>query len=264
MDLALDGKVAVVTGAGRGIGLAIAKALVAEGVHVVAGSRSVTPALDALAHDGKAHTLPVDLGTPDGPGQLVDLALSERGRIDILINNVGAVTPRVSGFLLVTDEQWMHSITLNLMAAVRATRATLPAMLTAGGGSIVNIASINANLPDPGVIDYGAAKAALVNVTKALSKEFGPRGIRVNSVSAGPVTTDLWLGTSGVAATVAAATGSDPSAVADQAASHAATGRFTTPEEVAALVVFLASDRTAGNITGANLTVDGGYTTETH
>jgi NAD(P)-dependent dehydrogenase (short-subunit alcohol dehydrogenase family) len=264
MDLGLDGKVAVVTGASKGIGLAIATALVAEGVHVVAGSRSTSPALEALAEDGKVQALAVDLGTADGPGRLVDLALTEYGRIDILVNNVGAVTPRPTGFLLVTDEQWAHSVNLNLMAAVRATRAALPAMLTAGGGCIVNIASINANLPDPGVIDYGAAKAALVNVTKALSKEFGPHGIRVNSVSAGPVSTDLWLGSDGVAQTLAAATGSNPAAVVDEAASHAATGRFTKPEEVADLTLFLASDRTAGNVTGANFTVDGGYTTETH
>ncbi|QUQ66187.1 SDR family NAD(P)-dependent oxidoreductase [Kutzneria sp. CA-103260] len=264
MDLGLDGKIAVVTGASKGIGLAIAIALVAEGVHVVAGSRSGSPELEALIRDGKAHALAVDLGSPDGPGRLVDLALAECGRVDILVNNVGAATPRTTGFLNVTDEQWAHSVNLNLMAAVRTTRAALPSMLAAGSGCVVNIASINANLPDPGVIDYGAAKAALVNVTKALSKEFGPRGIRVNSVSAGPVATDLWLGDGGVAQTLAAATGSDPAAVADGAAANAVTGRFTRPEEVADLAVFLASDRRAGNVTGANFTIDGGYTTETH
>ncbi len=264
MDLALDGRVAVVTGASKGIGLATATALVAEGALVVAGARGTSPGLDALTQDGKAHALFVDLATVEGPDQLVTLALTKHGRIDILINNVGAVTTRPGGFLLVTDEQWAHSINLNLMAAVRTTRAVLPAMLTAGGGSIVNIASINANLPDPMVIDYGAAKAALVNVTKALSKEFGGHSIRVNSISAGPVATDLWLGADGVAASIAAASGTNSSAVADGAASQAVTGRFTRPGEVADLALFLASDSTAGNITGANLTIDGGYTTETH
>ncbi|HEX8865884.1 MAG TPA: SDR family oxidoreductase, partial [Lentzea sp.] len=119
-------------------------------------------------------------------------------------------------------------------------------------------------LPDPGVVDYSATKAALANFTKSVSKEFGPHGIRANSISPGPVATDLWLGAGGVAATVATATGANPDAVADAAAAHAATGRFTTPAEVANLVAFLASDRVAGNITGATFTIDGGYSTELH
>jgi NAD(P)-dependent dehydrogenase (short-subunit alcohol dehydrogenase family) len=143
------------------------------------------------------------------------------------------------------------------MAAVRTTRAAVPAMLAAGRGSIVNTGSVNSYLPDPAVMDYGAAKAALANFAKALSKEVGPHGIRVNSVSPGPVATDLWLGAGGVAATVGAATGADPNDVAGQAASQMVTGRFTTPEEVADLVLFLASER-AANITGANFAIDGG------
>ena len=263
MDLGLEGQVAVVTGASKGIGLAIAAALVAEGAHVIAGARSSSAELDALTEDGKAVAVAVDLGTVDGPGRLVDAALAERGRLDILVNNVGFVAPRTTGFLLVTDDQWAHSITLNFLAAVRTTRAALPAMLTAGRGSIVNTASVNASLPDPTVIDYGAAKAALVNVTKALSKEFGPHGIRVNSISPGPVATDLWLGSGGVAETIAASAGATPGSVADQAAAQAVTGRFTRPEEVAALALFLASDRVAGNVTGANMVIDGGFTAET-
>jgi NAD(P)-dependent dehydrogenase (short-subunit alcohol dehydrogenase family) len=264
MDLGLDGKVAVVTGASKGIGLAIAAALVAEGAYVIAGARSSSPELDALTEDGKARAVAVDLGTVDGPGRLVDTALADRGRVDILVNNVGSVTPRTTGFLLVTDDQWAHSITLNFLAAVRTTRAALPAMLTAGRGSIVNTASVNATLPDPTVIDYGAAKAALVNLTKALSKEFGPHGIRVNSVSPGPVATDLWLGAGGVAEVIAATAGATAGSIADAAAAQAVTGRFTRPAEVADLVLFLASDRVAGNLTGANVTIDGGFTTETH
>ncbi|MEU8639879.1 SDR family oxidoreductase [Amycolatopsis sp. NPDC048633] len=264
MDLGLDGAVAVVTGASRGIGLAVTEALVAEGVHVVAGARDPGPDLDALARAGKAHTLAVDLGTADGPGRLVELALAELGRIDILVNNVGAVTPRPNGFLLVTDDEWTRSLTLNLLSAIRATRAVLPTMVTAGHGSIVTIASINANLPDPGVIDYSAAKAALVNFTKSVSKEFGPHGIRANAINPGPVATDLWLGSGGVAETIAATTGTNAGSVAEEAATHAVTGRFTRPAEVANLVAFLASDRVAGNITGATLALDGGYSTETH
>jgi NAD(P)-dependent dehydrogenase (short-subunit alcohol dehydrogenase family) len=113
------------------------------------------------------------------------------------------VTPRLAGFLAVTDEDWMHSLALNLMAAVRTTRAALPTMLGQGKGAIVTTSSVNAFLPDPTVIDYSAAKAALSNFCKSLSKEVGPHGVRVNTVSPGPVATDLWLGDQGVAATIA-------------------------------------------------------------
>ena len=131
-------------------------------------------------------------------------------------------------------------------------------MLAAGGGSIVNVASVNAFYhPDGLVIDYGAAKAALLNVAKALSQELGPRGIRINSVSPGPVATDLWMGDDGVAATVGRATGAGADAVRAQAAQGFATRRFTTPEEVATLVALLASPRTA-NVTGADYIIDGG------
>lgn len=170
------------------------------------------------------------------------------------------MTPRLGGFLSVTADQWWMSLTLNLMAAVRATRVLLPAMLEAGRGSIVNVGSVNAFLPDPAVIDYCAGKAALANVTKALSKEVGARGIRVNSVSPGPVETDLWLGDGGVAATIGAAIGTDPAEVAGRAAAGTVTGRFTRPAEVAELVAFLAGDR-AANITGTDVTIDGGLVT---
>jgi NAD(P)-dependent dehydrogenase (short-subunit alcohol dehydrogenase family) len=143
------------------------------------------------------------------------------------------------------------------MAAVRTTRAILPAMLKAGSGTIVNVCSVNAFLPDPGVIDYSAAKAALLNFSKALSKEVGPCGVRVNTVSPGPVSTDLWLGDHGVAATVAGAQGGDPKAVAEQQAKVAPTGRFTEPREVADLVLLLAGER-AGNVTGSDFVIDGG------
>lgn len=257
MDLGLREKVAVVTGAGRGIGLAVTRALIDEGAHVIAGSLKPSPELDSLAATGAVQFLQVDLSHPDGPARLVTEAGS---RLDILVNNVGAVSPRPDGFLQVTDEQWLTSINLDLMAAVRTTRSALPVMLGAGGGTIVMVGSVNSFLPDPLVIDYCAAKGALANFAKALSKEFGPRGIRVNTVSPGPVATDLWLGKDGMAETVARASGAKPDDVARGVAGQSVTGRFTRPDEVADLVVLLASDRMA-NIMGANITIDGGLTT---
>lgn len=178
-------------------------------------------------------------------------------RVDILVNNVGGAHARPGGFLTITDQDWATSLTLNLLAAVRATRAALPRMMAAKAGSIVMTCSVNARLPDPAVLDYSAAKAGLAGFAKALSKEVGPQGIRVNTVSPGPVATDLWLGSDGVAATVSQATGAKPGDVENQAAAQSVTGRFSQPAEVADLIVYLASD-SAGNITGCDFTIDGG------
>jgi NAD(P)-dependent dehydrogenase (short-subunit alcohol dehydrogenase family) len=134
-------------------------------------------------------------------------------------------------------------------------------MIAQGYGAIVNIASVNAFYqPDGATVDYGAAKAAVLNLTKSLAQEYGPQGIHVNAVSPGPVSTDLWLGDDGVAATVGRATGVDAERAREQIVAGMggfATGRFTTSEEVADLVVMLASERTA-NVTGANFVIDGG------
>jgi NAD(P)-dependent dehydrogenase (short-subunit alcohol dehydrogenase family) len=254
MNISLREQVAVVTGASRGIGLATAQALVAEGARVVAGARSSSSELDDLAKTGAVKVVEVDLTAASGPAHLISRA---GDRIDILVNNVGSAPARPGGFLGVTDDQWQASLTLNLLAAVRTTRAALPAMLAHGRGSIVNISSANATLPDPLVIDYSAAKAALAAFSKALSKEVGAQGIRVNTISPGPVATALWMGSAGVAATVGQATGADPDAVAAGAAKAMVTGRFSRPAEIADMVVLLAGDR-AANITGADIRIDGG------
>jgi NAD(P)-dependent dehydrogenase (short-subunit alcohol dehydrogenase family) len=260
MDLGLSGKVAVVTGASKGIGLAVTNALAREGVCVAAGARDITEELTMLAASSQVHPVSVDLTQPDGPTRLVAEAISAFGRLDILVNNVGAVRPRIDGFLSIADDDWSSTFAINFFAAVRTTRAALPLLLERGAGTIVTICSVNSFLPDPLVMDYSAAKAALANFCKALSKEVGPSGIRVNMVSPGPVATGLWLGSDGVAATVARATGGQPDVVADQAAKDAVTGRFTQPQEVADLVLLLASSR-AGNVTGADFVIDGGMTT---
>ena len=250
----LTDRVAVVTGASRGIGLAVARGLVDAGATVVAGARTATPDLTELAERGALRVVEVDLARPDGPAALIAAA---GDRVNVLVNNVGSAPPRTGGFLSVTDEQWLDTINLNLLAAVRTTRAVLPLMLAAGRGAIVTIASVNSTLSDPLVVDYAAAKAALASFSKSLSIEVGGRGIRVNTVSPGPVSTALWLGAGGVAQTVGAAGGSAPDEVAAEAARSMVTGRFTRPEEVADLVVFLAGDR-AANLTGADLRIDGG------
>ncbi len=254
MDLELDGKVAVVTGASKGIGLAAVRSLAAEGVQVVAGARTV----ESLAGVERVDAIAVDLAEPGGPERLIGEAVARHGKLDILVNNVGAVHLRLDGFLSIGDEDFERSLQLNFFSALRATRAALTQMLDQGEGAIVDVASVNAFFhPDGLVIDYGIAKAALLNLAKALSQELGPKGIRINSVSPGPVATDLWLGEQGVAATVGRATGSSADAVRQQASASMATGRFTTPEEVATLVTLLASPRTA-NVTGSNFVIDGG------
>ena len=259
MDLHLAGRSAVVTGASKGIGLAITRALAEEGASVVAGALKGSVELDDLAGRADVRPVSVDLTTTDGPGELVATAATELGGLDILVNNVGAVRPRLEGFVALTDDDWEWALTINFLAAVRTMRAAVPLLAERPGASIVTISSVNAFLPDPGVIDYSAAKGALTNVCKSLSKELGP-GIRVNTVSPGPVQTDLWLGSSGVAATVGGATGADPGDVVRRQEAAASTGRFTTPGEIADLVLFLASDRSA-NTTGSDFLIDGGLVT---
>ena len=163
-------------------------------------------------------------------------------------------------FLGTSDEDFDWALRMNFFTGLRACRTALPAMVRqgAGAGAIVNVASINSFFqPDAATIDYGAAKAAVVNLSKSLAQEFGPSGIRVNCVSPGQVSTDLWLGEHGVAATIGAAAGLDAEAVRATAATGIATGRFSTPEEVADLITMLASPR-LGNVTGANYIIDGG------
>jgi NAD(P)-dependent dehydrogenase (short-subunit alcohol dehydrogenase family) len=256
MDLELRDSVAVVTGASKGIGLAVVEELVAEGALVVAGARTIS-ALEGLEH---VTPLAVDLTDPEGPGRLIAHAIERHGKVDVLVNNVGAAHIHLDGFLALSDADFEASMQINFYSALRATRAAVTDMLGRGEpGAIVNVASVNAFFqPDGGVIDYGAAKAAMVNFAKALSQELAPKGIRINNVSPGPVETDLWLGEDGVAATVARATGSEPGDVrAGLIASGMPTGRFSTPREVATLVALLASPRT-GNVTGSSFVIDGG------
>jgi NAD(P)-dependent dehydrogenase (short-subunit alcohol dehydrogenase family) len=257
VKLDLSGKTAMVTGASRGIGLEVTRALLREGVQVAAGALNGSSELSTLADESEMIVVLDDLTTATGCQTLVDQTVARFGGIDLLVNNVGGVRPRTDGFASVTDADWQWALEVNLLSAVRATRAAVPHLLQRAPSAIVTICSVNASLPDPGVIDYSAAKAALRSFSKSLSKELGPSGVRVNTVSPGPVETALWLGPGGVAETLGRAQGSDPAAVKAAAVAGTPTGRFTHPSEVAQLVLLLGSE-TAGNITGADVLIDGG------
>ncbi|RST18337.1 SDR family oxidoreductase [Streptomyces sp. WAC05374] len=255
MELHLNGRTALVTGASRGIGLAVVRALTAEGVRVVAAARTPTPELEATG----AVTVAVDLSDPAGAERLVGEAMAALGGIDILVNNVGGGDGGLTGgFLEMTDAQWAEVTDLNFFATVRVTRAALPALL-ARRGAIVNVSSIGARVPHGGPVAYTTAKAALTALGKALAHEFGPRGVRVNTVSPGPVRTAMWESPTGYGAELAASMGVPHADLL--AGVPAATGmlidRLVEPDEVAALVAYLASPLAAAT-TGADHLIDGG------
>jgi NAD(P)-dependent dehydrogenase (short-subunit alcohol dehydrogenase family) len=259
MDLHLQHRVAIVTGAGRGIGLAIATALAQEGATVVAANLAQSEDLTKLAVRHTVLPVVVDLAAPEGPQHVVDQALDRFGRLDLLVNNVGAFTFHAGGFLSIGDAEWQRTLELNLLTTVRTTRAALPAMVAQGGGAIVNVSSVNARQPGPEVADYSAAKAAITNLTRVVAEEFTAKGVRVNAVAPGPVATQAWIGPGGVAEAIARASGSTRETVVAQAArmNNMTIGRMIAPEEVAAAVLFLASDR-ASAITGVEYLIDGG------
>ena len=262
MDLDLQGRVAVVTGGSKGIGLAVVRTLLEEGARVVAASRSRTPELDAL--DGELVHVAVDLMDPTAPAEVVARAVEAFGGLDVLVNNAGGPPPGVSlphsGFLERSDADWRAMFEFNLFSVVRTSRAALPLMVERGGGAIVNVSSANGRQPASFNLDYSAAKAALINLTKALSEEFAPQGVRVNGVCPGPTRTPWWTDEGGVGDLIAAQAGTDRESALTTVAPammQLATGRMVDPQEVADAVVLLASPRSAST-TGAEFVVDGG------
>ena len=259
MDLGLADKVVVITGAGSGIGLATARAFLEEGAFVVGGDNDAA-AVEAIAALGpRAAAVHADLGSAGGPAALVQAALAAHGRVDVLVNNVG-IAPYRDGFLAVDDEGWRTVLDVNFMSAVRASRAALRAMVERGSGSIVSIASDAGRQPDVFFVDYSVSKAALLMLSKALANEFGPHGIRVNVVSPGPTRTPIWDRPGGFAESLAAQLGMD----VESAITHFAReirnlplGRLGRPEDVAAAVLFVASDK-ASQVTGSEYCVNGG------
>jgi NAD(P)-dependent dehydrogenase (short-subunit alcohol dehydrogenase family) len=258
MELNLAGKTAVVTGGSKGIGLATVRALLAEGMRVVSGSRTITSGLA----ETEAVAVTVDLATPDGPAQLIDRALAELGGIDVLVNNVGIGDPDDinKGLLLnvveLPDSAWERTFDLHFYSALRATRAALPSLVQRRG-TIVNVSSNGARQVMGGPVDYNVSKAALNALTKVIAEQFGGDGVRAITVSPGPTETGVWTDPDGPIARLAKASGVEHQAFADGLLSTmgATTGRLTQPDEVARLIAFAASP---SNITGADFLIDGG------
>ncbi|MFI7639205.1 SDR family NAD(P)-dependent oxidoreductase [Nonomuraea sp. NPDC049400] len=263
MDLQLSGRVAVVTGASKGIGLAVARTLAEEGAHVVAVSRTRTDEWpDKVVHAA------ADLMDPEAPARVVARAVEEFGGVDILVNNAGGPPPGVTlprvGFMTPGDDDWRAMFEFNLFSAVRMIRAAVPLMLERGGGSIVNVSSTMGRQPGAMNVDYGAAKAALSHVGKAVSEEYGSQGVRVNTVTPSAVLTDWWTKEGGAAEVMAGMVGADKESVISEVAPammKLATGRLIHPQEIADAVALLVSPR-SGSTTGAEFVIDGGQLKE--
>jgi NAD(P)-dependent dehydrogenase (short-subunit alcohol dehydrogenase family) len=242
MDLGLRDKVCLVTGSTAGIGLEAARLLQQEGARVVTSGRR-EGGIGELHWTG-------DLSGPGGPGALVDAALERFGRVDCLVNNVGCAEIRRLDEL--TDADWEASWQLNVMSAVRATRAVLPSMVAQGGGAIVNVSSTAAKRPSASMPDYSVTKAAMLSFSRLVADLYAKQGVRCNAVAPGPTATDAWLGEGGLA---------DQQGNRDEVLAKVAAGRpigrLAQPEEIAAVIVFLCSER-ASYVTGAAWSADGG------
>jgi 3-oxoacyl-[acyl-carrier protein] reductase len=242
MDLGLSGKVCVVTGSTAGIGEVVARLLLAEGARVVGtGRRAEGP--------GDLHVA-ADLAARGEPERVVAAAEERFGRVDCLVNNVGGTTIRSLDDL--TDDDWQASFELNLMSAVRATRAALPAMRKRGAGAIVNVSSTAGKRPSGGMPDYSVMKAALLSFSRLVADLSAKDGIRCNAVTPGPTATGAWVGEGGLADQQG-----ERAAVLEKVGAGRPLGRLAQPEEIAAVIVFLLSER-ASYVTGAAWSADGG------
>jgi 3-oxoacyl-[acyl-carrier protein] reductase len=238
MDLGIEGRVAVVTGASRGIGAATAELLAAESALVVRVSRG----------DG------IDVTAADAAERIAALA---PGPVDILVNNAG--TSAVRALDDVTDDEWYEQWELHVMASMRLMRAFAPAMAERGWGRIVNVSSSAGKRPSSNLsAAYSVAKAAQLSLSRVFADAYGARGVLVNAVAPGPTSTPQWMAEGGLGDQTAAAKGlaSRDEAIEVQG-SRAPLGRFAEPEEIASVIAFLCSER-ASNVTGAAWSVDGG------
>lgn len=259
MELGIAGRVAVVTGASRGIGRAVAEVLAAEGADLVVSARgrdSLDEAAENLRTLGARVTAVVgDVTDPATTGAVARAALDGYGRADIVVNNAGGD----SGHLPIdrlTDDDWERAYRLYVVSAMRLTAAVLPAMRDAGWGRIINVSSYTARVPEPFCAPYAAAKAALVNATRNLSRSFAGEGICANCVLPGLTDTD---GVRKGFAEASSATGRPEEQLVARMLERAPidAGRLGRSSEVAAMVAFLCSEQ-AGWITGAAISIDGG------
>jgi len=255
MDLGLRDKVALVTGASRGIGRAIAAALVAEGARVALCARTKATLEAAAAPLGdRAWTVAADLSRLDEVQRVVTEAHARFGRIDILVNNAGAI--RGGDFLATPDAQWTDDWNLKLLGYIRMARAVWPLMQRGGGGRIVNVVGAAARNPMPTYLVGGAANAALINFTKGLADLGAPSNILVTAVSPAATRTERW---DALMAQQAKARGIPVETARAEAEAPYKIGRIATPQDIAAVVCFLASEP-AGFLNGICITVDGGAT----
>jgi 3-oxoacyl-[acyl-carrier protein] reductase len=241
---ALQDKVAVVTGASRGIGKAIALALAAEGAAVAVNYASSSSAADAVVAEiqdmgAQAIALQADVSQPEQVEQFIAAVMEKWGRIDVLVNNAGIT--RDTLLLRMGLEDWQAVINLNLTGVFLCTKAVSKVMLKQRSGRIVNIASVAGQMGNPGQANYSAAKAGVIGFTKTIAKELAARGITANAVAPGFIETDMTEGLK-----------------ADEILKFIPLSRYGKPEEIAGMVRFLAADPAAAYITGQTFNVDGG------
>jgi len=244
VDLGLSGKACLVSGSTAGIGLETARLLVAEGARVVTCGRRGGPGIGETAH------VQVDLARRGGPERAVSDAVAALGGLDVLVNNAGVA--RQARFEEVADDEWDAYWHLNVMSYVRAIRAAL-SHLRANRGAIVNVSSTAGKRPSTGMPHYSVTKAAVLSLSRLVADLYGQDGIRCNAVTPGPTATEAWLGEGGLADQQA---GSREDVLARVAAGRPL-GRLARAEEIAAVVVFLCSERSS-YITGAAWSADGG------
>jgi 3-oxoacyl-[acyl-carrier protein] reductase len=245
VDLGLRDRLCLVTGSTGGIGLATARLLVEEGARVVTCGRGEAPGV------GEALHVRADLSAP-GEGERV---VAEAGRLDVLVNNVGYAEQR--DFLSLADEVWDEAWQLNVMSYLRAIRAAVPGMRERGGGVIVNVSSTAGKRPSTGMPEYSVTKAAVLSLSRLVADLYAGDGIRCNAIAPGPTATQAWLGEGGLADQQAAKSGQSRDEVLEAVGRGRPLGRLAEPEEIAAVIAFLCSDR-ASYVTGAAWSADGG------